>query len=81
MMIATCEFPGKHHSREAGVMVRNCAVIALFLARIIVAGFDLGSSEPAALKKGLLDVHQPVALDVHPRIVSGLPQDAGTLRR
>lgn len=62
-------------------MFRNCAVIALFLARMIVAVLDLGSSDPVALKKGLLDDPRPVALDVHPVVVSGLPEDAGTLRR
>ena len=65
-------------------MVRNCAVIALFIARLIVAIFDLGSPQPlvAALKSDEVSNPRPaIVAEAPPTTISGLPEDAGTLRR
>lgn len=62
-------------------MVRTYAVIALFLARMIVAVFELGSADPAALKTDVVADRQPAVVEAQPIVVSGLPEYAGTQRR
>jgi hypothetical protein len=63
-------------------MFRTFAVIAFFAARMIVAVFDLGIPEPPSAG---LPANNPVvdgaAPGPAPTIISGLPEDAGTLRR
>lgn len=62
-------------------MVRTCAVIAFFTARMIVAAFDLGTPEPPAGLIANIPVNQEAAPEPPPTIISGMPEDAGTLRR
>ncbi len=62
-------------------MVRICAVVALFSARLMVAVFDLGTPEPPAGLNASIPVNHQAAAELPPTIISGLPEDAGTLRR
>lgn len=62
-------------------MVRTCAVVAFFTARMIVAAFDLGTPPPRVGFEPNIPVNREAAPELPPIIVSGLPQDAGTLRR
>lgn len=62
-------------------MIRIYAVIALFSARMIVAVFDLGTPEPPAGWNANTPVDREAAAALPSTIISGLPEDAGTLRR
>jgi hypothetical protein len=81
MLIAASNALGSVTCSESDVMVRNCAVIAWFFARMIAAIYDLGASNPAALEKLPLNDRQPRVVNERPIIVSGLPEDSGLLRR
>jgi hypothetical protein len=60
---------------------RTCAVVALFLSRMTVALFDLGlPAPPAGVQEHRMDERQPV-VELQATVISGLPEDAGTLRR
>lgn len=62
-------------------MIRTCAVIAFFAARTIAAVFELGTLDPQAGLNANIPVNREAAPALPPTIISGLPQDAGTLRR
>jgi hypothetical protein len=64
-------------------VIRTCAVIAFFMARMTATLLDLGAP-PAGLTMHSPAPPVPIRVpraDAPPTIISGLPQDAGTLRR
>ena len=62
-------------------MIRTCAVIAFFAARMLVVVFELNTPEPPAGLKPDIPVNLEATPELPPTIISGLPEDAGTLRR
>lgn len=62
-------------------MIRICAVVALFTARMIAIVFDLGASKPPIDWQSNVQVAHELSAEPPVTIISGLPQDAGTLRR